>query len=181
MGAALASLFAFELACHENTKSVVTCIGIASPRFSDRLFRSAFNYLERQGKLRCLNVSNQFDPSPLMPNSWLVCLCTGFKMYGTLVYNWYWRRGRLASLLDTGKIVSNMLIELCPSSRASIDSLVSYFWWTFCVMLEGIITITANTTIDSQITERSWAQSLWLGYTNRSRKETMTRKTTNNL
>ena len=61
LGAALASIFAFEVATDANIPSPVMCVSIASPYVGGDNFRTAFQQLEKDGKLRYLRVANQRD------------------------------------------------------------------------------------------------------------------------
>lgn len=61
LGAALASVFAFMAATETHIPSPVMCVSIASPYVGGNNFRTAFQQLEKDGKLRYLRVANQRD------------------------------------------------------------------------------------------------------------------------
>jgi predicted lipase len=56
LGAALASLVAFYLACEDDIPKPVTCLNFASPRIGDPGFRDAVRSLEERKMLRMLRV-----------------------------------------------------------------------------------------------------------------------------
>jgi hypothetical protein len=68
LGGALATLFAFCLACEEDVPKPVTCIMFASPRVGNTSFKRAFQELEKQGKIVCVRVANQNDVIPRVPH-----------------------------------------------------------------------------------------------------------------
>ena len=69
LGAALATLFAFEAAALPDNMipKPVTLISIASPYVGDSSFRAAHKLLEQLGKLRHLRVSNHRDLVSIVP------------------------------------------------------------------------------------------------------------------
>jgi hypothetical protein len=69
LGGALATLFAFEVAClksHETPKPI-TCINFASPRVGNVHFSRTIDYLEGQGAVRHVRVANYYDAVPRVP------------------------------------------------------------------------------------------------------------------
>jgi len=69
LGAALATLFAFEAAAQPDSMipKPISCFSIASPYVGDESFRDAHLLLENLGKLRHLRVSNQKDIVTIVP------------------------------------------------------------------------------------------------------------------
>ena len=69
MGAALATLFAYEAAAEPDTviPKPVSLFSIAGPYVGDESFRASHQLLESLGKLRHLRVSNQTDLVTTMP------------------------------------------------------------------------------------------------------------------
>lgn len=69
LGAALATMCSFELAASDS-KTIpfpVSCISLASPYVGDEQFRTSFQLLEAQGKLRHLRVHNKGDLVTVLP------------------------------------------------------------------------------------------------------------------
>eukprot|EP00550_Attheya_septentrionalis_P009724 CAMPEP_0198282834 /NCGR_PEP_ID=MMETSP1449-20131203/2585_1 /TAXON_ID=420275 /ORGANISM="Attheya septentrionalis, Strain CCMP2084" /LENGTH=463 /DNA_ID=CAMNT_0043979249 /DNA_START=113 /DNA_END=1504 /DNA_ORIENTATION=- len=80
LGAALATLFAFEAAAEPDTHvpKPVSLFSIAGPYVGDESFRSAHQLLESLGKLRHIRVSNHKDLVTIVPKvSWR------FNVFGT--------------------------------------------------------------------------------------------------
>ena len=69
LGAAVATLFAFECAAADDSiiPKPVTCVSIGGPLVGDANFRDAHQWLERQGKLRHIRVSNHQDLVTTVP------------------------------------------------------------------------------------------------------------------
>ena len=67
LGAALAVAMAFEAAADERIPAPVTCVNTAAPKVGNAAYLRAFTYLERQGRLRCAQVSNNRDIIPKFP------------------------------------------------------------------------------------------------------------------
>lgn len=69
LGAALATLFAFEAAAEPDDliPKPVSCFSIAGPYVGDYSFRAAHQLLEAQGKLRHLRVTNHKDLVTIVP------------------------------------------------------------------------------------------------------------------
>jgi hypothetical protein len=69
LGAAVATLFAFECSVAKDSiiPKPVTCVSIGGPYVGDANFRDAHQWLERQGKLRHIRVSNHQDLVTTMP------------------------------------------------------------------------------------------------------------------
>lgn len=72
LGGALATLFAFFVACEEWTP-LVQCVTFASPRVGNIEFARAFRRMESTGKLRKLRIVNHLDPVTRVPDR-LTCL-----------------------------------------------------------------------------------------------------------
>jgi len=47
----------------------VTFVGIGNPRAGTEGFRDAVEVLEREGKMRCINIHGRFDLVPMLPNA----------------------------------------------------------------------------------------------------------------
>jgi pimeloyl-ACP methyl ester carboxylesterase len=67
LGGALATMLALEAAADINIPSPVTCITSGAPKVGNLAFSRAFEWLERNNRLRCLQVANDRDPVTLMP------------------------------------------------------------------------------------------------------------------
>jgi hypothetical protein len=67
LGGALATLLSFHAACDERIPSPVTNITSGAPKVGNLDFLRAYDYLEQQGRVRCIQVANNRDPVPLSP------------------------------------------------------------------------------------------------------------------
>jgi len=67
LGAGLATIAAFYLACEKDIPEPVTCINFASPRVGTRSFLNACQYLEKTCQLRMLRVVNDNDTVAAVP------------------------------------------------------------------------------------------------------------------
>jgi len=67
LGAALASVFAFMASTDEEVPGPVTCVSVASPFVGGVNFRKAFQYQEKEGRLRYLRIVNHGDIVTIMP------------------------------------------------------------------------------------------------------------------
>lgn len=87
LGGSLATLQAMELAAIDDDRinDPITCITFASPKVGNRAFANVFQYLERNHRVRCLRVANQFDIFPTIPKKG-VRNCCGFTCGGDLIY-----------------------------------------------------------------------------------------------
>ena len=68
LGGALATVFSFYAAASGIFHTPVTCIPIASPMVGNLAFEKVFKSLERQGRLRCLRITNHFDIFTQLPD-----------------------------------------------------------------------------------------------------------------
>ena len=79
LGGALSTVFAFFAAASGIFRDPITCIPIASPMVGNLSFEEAFKSLERQGRLRCLRITNHVDIFTQLPDR------------GALLYaSYYW-------------------------------------------------------------------------------------------
>jgi hypothetical protein len=67
LGGALTTLMALEAGADENIPKPVTAITSGAPKVGNLEFLKAFEELEKQNKLRCLQVTNDRDAVPLSP------------------------------------------------------------------------------------------------------------------
>jgi Predicted lipase len=67
LGAGLATVAAFYLACEKDLPKPVSCINFASPRVGTRSFLNACQYLEKTCQLRILRVVNDNDTVAVVP------------------------------------------------------------------------------------------------------------------
>jgi hypothetical protein len=67
LGGALTTLMALEAGADEATPKPVTTIASGAPKVGNLAFNRAFEELERQKKLRCLQIANDRDPVPASP------------------------------------------------------------------------------------------------------------------
>mmetsp|Transcript_2875 Transcript_2875/g.4634 ORF Transcript_2875/g.4634 Transcript_2875/m.4634 type:complete len:175 (+) Transcript_2875:166-690(+) len=65
--------------------SPVTCITFAAPRVGNLAFAKAFQYLERNRKVRCLRVANDKDIFPTIPKTGTKNMC-GITLFGDFLY-----------------------------------------------------------------------------------------------
>jgi hypothetical protein len=79
LGGALSTVFSFFAAASGIFRDPITCIPIASPMVGNLSFEEAFKSLERQGRLRCLRITNHVDIFTQLPDR------------GALLYaSYYW-------------------------------------------------------------------------------------------
>jgi hypothetical protein len=85
LGGGLAILFAFYAAASGQLgDDPVTCIPIASPMVGNLSFEQAFKTLERQGRVRCLRITNHFDIFTQLPDRATLLyavFCWGFHLF----------------------------------------------------------------------------------------------------
>jgi hypothetical protein len=67
LGGALTTLMALEAGADEAIPKPVTAITSGAPKVGNLAFNRAFEELERQKKLRCLQIANDRDPVPASP------------------------------------------------------------------------------------------------------------------
>lgn len=61
LGAALSAVIAFELAADDRVPGPVTCVNSAAPKVGSTAYLRAFTFLEKMGRLRCAQISNNRD------------------------------------------------------------------------------------------------------------------------
>ncbi len=89
LGGALATLFAFEVACLKSSEipNLITCINFASPKVGNIHFSRAIDYLEKKGVLRHVRITNQYDPVPRLPlRAYVNDLCLLCRMKNMYVH-----------------------------------------------------------------------------------------------
>ena len=67
LGGALATMLSLEAASDERIPSPVTCITSGAPKVGNLDFLRTYDYLEEQGRVRCIQVANDRDPVTLSP------------------------------------------------------------------------------------------------------------------
>ncbi len=89
LGGALATLFAFEVACLKNSEipNLITCINFASPKVGNIHFSRTIDHLEKKGVLRHVRITNQYDPVPRLPlRAYMNDLCLLCRMKNMYVH-----------------------------------------------------------------------------------------------
>jgi len=81
LGGALATMFALEAAADNQIPKPVTCITSGAPKVGNLDFLLAFEELEREKKLRCVQVANDRDPVTMSPpDTWNPCIAVLFQI-----------------------------------------------------------------------------------------------------